>query len=660
MPNVSRFARLQLGLVACLFCLGFAATDTFGQSLTLSPDAGPGGITVIATASGFAQGQPTGLKPNTGFYVNGGFVGACPGTPGTDGWANCTISLTMPGGPPNTAITVSARNSFAEQAEATFSALDARIHLSRTCGPAGTTIAVSGVNYAFGYDAGIYLDGGLVINNNYPNPDGSFFHTITGPISAGPHTITVFNSVQDTDSKTFDVNTCAVIGKVTDIDGTAEVSHDGGQTFGPLSVGDPVSQNDVIKTGQKSATDVLFNDNTTYVFSQDSTVKLDEWVYDPNDVNKNNGHSFFQFLQGSFEYLSGLIGKDDPDAREVETPVGSLGFRGTQLIAILGPGERLEVDLIQGSLSLSPYETITTTVYTGPIKIVTDGEDTTTSELTQEAYNALRDELFPAPSSDSVPPQVTVTFAAPPTGQAGYFNGTQVPVSGSVSATDISNVTAISCLDSRNGLTTGSLTGGGTATAGETLGGNGDGVHAISCTATDGANNSGAAMGSANTASVSIDATAPTITFSGNAGSYRVDQTIAITCAASDALSGVNTAATTCPGASGPAYTFPLGTTTRNASAKDNAGNTSTKSTSFIVSVTYTSLMNLVRAFETKTDVANKMISSLQSANSAATAGDTKTAKNQINAFINQVQAQTGKSLTQAQAALLIQLASAL
>src|SRR5207253_1147633 len=174
----------------------------------------------------------------------------------------------------------------------------------------------------------------------------------------------------------------------------------------------------------------------------------------------------------------------------------------------------------------------TTSTITAPKKILIldDGSGLATLDLTQEEYDAIKARLFPAVSSDSTAPQVTVTFAAAPSGQAGYYNAAQTPVSGSVGAVDSSNVNALACSDSLNGLSTGAPTGLNTGTAGEVLSATGDGSHVVTCTATDGASNTGAAPGSANSATVTIDATAPTVTYSGNVGAYTVDQTVAITC----------------------------------------------------------------------------------------------------------------------------------
>ena len=100
-----------------------------------------------------------------------------------------------------------------------------------------------------------------------------------------------------------------------------------------------------------------------------------------------------------------------------------------------------------------------------------------------------------------------------------------------------------------------------------------------------------------------IDKTPPVITFTGNAGTYTVDQTVSITCSVSDALSGVRS--DTCPGASGAAYTFPLGLNTLSATATDFAGNVSNLSTNFTVIVTFSSLANLTQQFVSQHGIAS-------------------------------------------------------
>lgn len=105
----------------------------------------------------------------------------------------------------------------------------------------------------------------------------------------------------------------------------------------------------------------------------------------------------------------------------------------------------------------------------------------------------------------------------------------------------------------------------------------------------------GAGLGSTVSVTLRIDETPPVVTYSGNAGAYTVDQTVAITCSATDALSGIFSKV--CHDINGPAYTFNIGTNTLTATATDLAGNVADASTSFTVSVTPSSLCTLTVQF---------------------------------------------------------------
>jgi hypothetical protein len=157
---------------------------------------------------------------------------------------------------------------------------------------------------------------------------------------------------------------------------------------------------------------------------------------------------------------------------------------------------------------------------------------------------------------------------------------------------------------------------------------------------------------------INIDKTPPVVTYSGNAGSYLVDATINITCSSSDSLSGV--ASDTCKPVSGPAYLFPLGTNTFSANATDKAGNVGTAGTSFVLKVTFNGLKNVVSVVCNKPGVAQSLNSKLVAAEASAMRANQKAKEQQFGAFINEVNAQTGKSITPEMAAILIRLSKAL
>ena len=157
---------------------------------------------------------------------------------------------------------------------------------------------------------------------------------------------------------------------------------------------------------------------------------------------------------------------------------------------------------------------------------------------------------------------------------------------------------------------------------------------------------------------VRIDKTAPTVGYSGNLGSYAVDQAISITCMTTDALSGIDT--TTCQDVAGPAYAFAAGDNTVSATATDRADNTGTGSTTFTVVVNAASLSALTEQFVSRAGVAHSMRAQLDAAEAVALRGSLRAKAGAIGAYQNHVSAQIGKTITASQAAILIQLASAL
>jgi len=157
---------------------------------------------------------------------------------------------------------------------------------------------------------------------------------------------------------------------------------------------------------------------------------------------------------------------------------------------------------------------------------------------------------------------------------------------------------------------------------------------------------------------INIDKAPPVVSFSGNAGSYPLDQMVNITCSATDNLSGL--LSSTCKNITGPAFTFPPGINTFKVSATDKAGNVSQSSTTFTVTSSFDSLCILTHQWISKAGVANSLCAKLDAAEAAAARGNLNAKAGSLGAYINEVLAQGGKSLTVEQATLLAQLASGL
>lgn len=217
--------------------------------------------------------------------------------------------------------------------------------------------------------------------------------------------------------------------------------------------------------------------------------------------------------------------------------------------------------------------------FSGSVTYAVSGQNTSGATITRTGSLAVSATVSdtgacaPAPP-DTTPPTVTVSFPAPVSGQNGWFNASDVvPVVGTVTASDASNVTDISC----SGAALSDVTGYGASTASGTLTVSGDGTHEVACSATDGAANTGYAAGSENTATVKIDTTPPSFSASldpsspAASGWYNIATgapAVAFTC--SDATSGL---AGECP----TSYPFGEGSDqTYNQTIYDNAGNAAT------------------------------------------------------------------------------------
>lgn len=225
----------------------------------------------------------------------------------------------------------------------------------------------------------------------------------------------------------------------------------------------------------------------------------------------------------------------------------------------------------------------------------------------------------------------TITGARTPAASASGWSNTSVTVS-------------FDCRDATSGIAS--------CTAPVTLSADGTG-QSVSGTAVDRAGHTA----SATVGGIDIDRTAPQIAFAGNQGTYLVDQHVAITCAASDALSGL--ASSTCPGASGPAYAF-VGATTLVATATDRAGNTATATAAFRVDVTADGLCALTHRYVSQHAIANALCAKLDAAAAAHARGNGDAARGALGAFAQQVSAQRGKAIAPADADRLDALSAAL
>lgn len=126
---------------------------------------------------------------------------------------------------------------------------------------------------------------------------------------------------------------------VTRVDGTTET----------VRLGIEIYQGDIVETAGDGAVNIVFVDDTSFAVSEDARLAIDEYVYDPVT---ESGSTDFSVLKGVFVYTSGAIGRDDPDDVTIETPVGSIGIRGT---IIAGDVDQGEITVVEGAIVLRDF-----------------------------------------------------------------------------------------------------------------------------------------------------------------------------------------------------------------------------------------------------------------------------------------------------------------
>ena len=114
------------------------------------------------------------------------------------------------------------------------------------------------------------------------------------------------------------------IGSVEKLQGSVTVKRGGMDV--ELKQGDAVYQNDVVQTSGESKIGITFEDGSVFSLGSDARMTLDSFVY---DAETGEGSSSINVIKGMFKFVSGEIAANNPGEMQVETPVATIGIRGT-------------------------------------------------------------------------------------------------------------------------------------------------------------------------------------------------------------------------------------------------------------------------------------------------------------------------------------------
>jgi hypothetical protein len=137
-----------------------------------------------------------------------------------------------------------------------------------------------------------------------------------------------------------------VIGQATTIE--KDVSGTVAGKKAPLVLNDAVYLGEVVETGAESLARLEFLDATKLFVGPSSSVKLDSFVYNPDNTASK---LVINASKGAFRFISG---KSAHAAYEIRTPYGSLGVSGTALGFVIANGQMIAV-LKEGAMVVCPH-----------------------------------------------------------------------------------------------------------------------------------------------------------------------------------------------------------------------------------------------------------------------------------------------------------------
>ncbi len=114
------------------------------------------------------------------------------------------------------------------------------------------------------------------------------------------------------------------VGSIKNVQGQATVVR--GQESLPAAVGMRLSRSDLLKTGANGSLGVILRDDTVFSLGPNTEMALADFAFSPAEGKLS---LVTRMMRGTAAYLSGQIGRLSPQSVRFETPVATIGIRGT-------------------------------------------------------------------------------------------------------------------------------------------------------------------------------------------------------------------------------------------------------------------------------------------------------------------------------------------
>ena len=118
--------------------------------------------------------------------------------------------------------------------------------------------------------------------------------------------------------------------------------------------GEPLSIGSRVITGPTGSLKVLLLDETVFSIGPNGDMVIDEFVYDP-DADSTPSKFLARITKGAFRFVAGKMGHR-PDQWRVSVPSGTIGIRGTTFNVDAEPDGSGEIDVEEGEIVLTEYD----------------------------------------------------------------------------------------------------------------------------------------------------------------------------------------------------------------------------------------------------------------------------------------------------------------
>ena len=143
------------------------------------------------------------------------------------------------------------------------------------------------------------------------------------------------------------------IGVINSIEGLVYATHANAERI-VLQEGSQIYQGDVVETMADGSIKITLLDDSVFSLGRSARFAIEELMY---DYSGESGSLALSLLKGGFTFISGLIAKDDPESIQLNTPVATIGIRGTVIAGKVDPtaadgGTIYSLTLIDGAIQL--------------------------------------------------------------------------------------------------------------------------------------------------------------------------------------------------------------------------------------------------------------------------------------------------------------------